>query len=70
MLLVPVSVGTLRGAETQRLVAVTRLPDHLDAGEALQQLPDAGPEQRMIVGDEDPDRHAVSPILPQAARVP
>src|SRR4029453_3342124 len=56
-------VRPLGPAQTERLVSVGSLSHHLDALEALQELPHTGPEESVIVGDEDADRGHGLPIV-------
>ena len=46
-------IGTLLLRQRDGLTAVHGLADHLEAAEALQEAAHTGPEQIVIVGDED-----------------
>jgi hypothetical protein len=48
-------VGALGARQLHRLLAVDRLADHLDVSVRLEQHPEAGPDQRLVVGEEHPD---------------
>ena len=52
-----ITVGSKRAASGHRLEAVSRLGHHLDVLLAGEQHPEAGPDHRLVVGDEDTDRH-------------
>ena len=62
-------VGAVRLAEVQRLAAVARLGDDLDAVERLHQGADPRTEQGMVVGQQDADRlgHRLAPFTPVLA---
>jgi hypothetical protein len=49
-------VGPDVAGQPDRLVAVGRLADHLQAGLGVQDHPEPGPHQRLVVGDQDPDQ--------------
>src|SRR3954452_202074 len=62
-------------------MAVHRLGDHLDVVLGLEERPEAGPDQRLVIGHEHPDRHDVAtgsvarnrqppPPIGPASRVP
>ena len=48
------------GGQGDRLLAVGRLCDDLYAGGGAEQRDQPAPDQRLIVGDEDPYRHGDS----------
>src|SRR5262249_58505362 len=54
-------VGGRRGRPRPRLGRVARPADHLEARRVLQDHPQAGPDQRLVVGQHHPDRHGPSP---------
>jgi hypothetical protein len=41
--------------QPDRLAAVGGLADHLEVGLGVQDHPEPGPHQRLVVGDQDPD---------------
>ena len=53
------SISTTSGrrsrASAHRLVAVGGLADHLDVGLGVEQRPEPGPHQRLVVGEHDAD---------------
>jgi hypothetical protein len=53
-------VGAKRETPVHRLGAVGRLPDDSERVVGLDDAAEAGPHQRLIVGDEDPDHGATS----------
>ena len=48
-------VGALGPGQLDGLVAVDRLADHLDVVRGLEQHAEAGPDQRLVVGEQYPD---------------
>jgi hypothetical protein len=54
-------VGPDVAGQPDRLDAVGRLPDHLQAGLGVRDHPEPGPHQRLVVGDQYPDRHSPDP---------
>ena len=58
---ISITSGRWLAAEGDRLGAVAGLADHLDVGLAAEQHAERHPHQRLIVGDDDPDRHSASP---------
>ena len=55
---------------TDRLVAVLGLGDDLDVTLGLQDHPEAGAHELLVVGDEDPDHPLIVPIPGPAASPP
>ena len=47
--------GRGRAASADRLRAVGGLADHLDVGLGVEQRAEAGPDQCLVVGEQDPD---------------
>ena len=64
------SIRTTVGSEPRRLVdrlePVARLGHDLDVLLAGEQHPEAGAHHRLVVGDEDADRHGRSPLEREA----
>ena len=56
------TVGWKRAAAVDRLEPVTRLRDDFDLLFAREQHAKAGPDHRLVVGDEDANRHRRSPL--------
>src|SRR5579862_5798386 len=56
-------VGALLPYQLQRLAAVARLADHFDRGIVGQQGPQARAYERVIIGEQDPNRSHVLPIV-------
>ena len=46
--------GRLASGQLDRLPPVGRLADHLEVGLGLDQHPEAGPHERLVVGDQRP----------------
>ena len=55
-------VGALAGHERHRLGAVGGLTDDLDVGLTVEQHREAAAHERLVVGDDHPDRHSVVPV--------
>ena len=55
--------------ERERRLAVGGLGDHRDVGLGVQQRPEPGPHERLVVGDHDAD-HVSSPPGPGRASAP
>jgi hypothetical protein len=54
-------------AKSDRLGAVGRLPDHLQAGIGIDQDAETRADQRLVVGHEHPDHGWPSPVPAAAA---
>jgi hypothetical protein len=58
------SITTTSGAGTQgpgdRLVAGRGLRDHLDVRVGVEQEPEGGPQQRLVVGEQNANGHKIS----------
>ena len=58
------SISTTSGASSldqrDRLGAVLGLADHLDVVAGVEDHAEAGPHQRLVVGDHDPDGHGAA----------
>jgi hypothetical protein len=54
-------VGPDVPGQPHRLGPIGRLPDHLEARLGVQDHPEPGPHQRLVVGDQDPDGHGAPP---------
>src|SRR5262249_8925836 len=69
-------VRAVLGGKRHRLVAVGGLGDHLDVVFRFEQGPDAAADQRLVVGEEDPDHDgartgsSARPWKPPSARGP
>ena len=50
----------VRAHQRDRLRAVGRLADHLEVVGASRSAPEAGPDQRLVVGEHHPDGHVAS----------
>jgi hypothetical protein len=50
-------IGVVPPGGLDRLLAVTRFADHLDVGLGVQDHPEAGPHQLLVVGYDDADAH-------------
>ncbi len=53
-------VGREPGGQRDRLPAVARLADHLEVGLGVAEHPQAGPDQLLVVDEQDAD-HAAAP---------
>jgi len=54
-------VGLQVASELDRLGAVARLADHLDVRFRLEDQPEAGADERLVVGEQDPNHAAPAP---------
>ena len=61
--------GRVGAGQPHRLGAVAGLADHLDVGLGVEQRPEPGPHQRLVVGQQHPD-HARSSAVPTPAAPP
>jgi hypothetical protein len=50
-------VGAQLARQRDRLAAVGGLGDHVDAGLGVEDHPEPGADELLVVGDEDPDAH-------------
>ena len=57
------TVGSKAGGLLDRLEPVRRLGHDLDVLFAAEQHAEAGADHRLVVGDDDPDRHAPLPSI-------
>ena len=48
--------------QLDRLQAGGRLADHLEVGGGVDQHPEAAAHQRLVVGEQHPDRHGVTAL--------
>ena len=68
------SISTTSGFDerrlTDRLEAVLGLGDDLDVALGLQDHPEAGAHELLVVGDEDPDHPLIVPTRGRAASPP
>ena len=53
-------VGPQLAAQRHGVDAVGGLADHLEAGLGLQDHPQPGPDERLVVGQQHPDRHTAA----------
>ena len=53
--------GSVSPGREHRLEAVRRLADDLDVGLGIEDHPEAGADERLVVDDQDPDGHAACP---------
>lgn len=57
-------IGSQRPSERDRLLARSRLADHLEPDAGSKQRASSTTERRMIVGDDNTERHGSTGILP------
>ena len=53
-------VGPLAAGQRYRLAPVGRLAGDFHAGDGVDEHPEGGAQQRLVVGEQDPDRHGVT----------
>jgi hypothetical protein len=60
-------VGPQLAGALDRLLAVSRLADDLEVVLRLQEEPEAGPDELLVVDDQQPDAQVSTPIGRRAA---
>ena len=63
-------VGLLEPGRPDPVVAVARLADDLDVVLAIEQEPEAGADDRVVVDDENANRHGSGTVPRTSARFP